>query len=563
MKLLIHPLAEPAEHGLGYRLRLAELNGLRTIGWLPRHDSRAQDKLAAVRTWRYARHCPRCLEETGRWLDDWTLAFLPFCERHQTWLTDSCWRCRRKLTWAAMRLTHCQCGADLREGKTAALDGGLQQLVAARGRPTAPQARTPAQLPVLSPTEFARLILAIGGAYAFPRTERAKRKICRSDFKQCAKVAVVAGAHLFPWPDAMCADLHDLLRRRSHATPEPMAITFARLYRPLHRELGEPTFEFLRAELSDFVNQYWPEPITRRHWPIQKPNEILIVPLSVAARKHGTRAATLLKICHAAQIAPRIKKPLQGRRPQRLLARKDIERLGAWINDLLSVRQAAQALGISRPRVLELIQGGELRTVVGRRTGAKLQRTALMSWVQRLLKRARHAESAPELVDLGHALRFIVPRGHFSTVLCAVERNKLPLYFTDNRPDRIVKLFVSRERLANCLALALNTEWMTVPEAARRLHVKEEVAYALVRQRLLASTVGRVTVRSCRVVGRDALDQFNARYISAVALARAHHTSPRSVVCRLRRVGIHPATGPAIDGCRQAFYQRRMIPARL
>jgi hypothetical protein len=240
-KLLIHPAAVPGEHRLGYLLRLAERNGLRSMAWLSQQALYDSDPDVVIRTWRYARHCSECLRDNEIWLDDWTLALLPFCERHAVWLADSCWRCRRKLTWATMRLTHCQCGADLRDGKTAALVGGLQQLVAARARPDAPREKIPPQLAVLSPPEFARLVLAIGGAYAFPRTERAKRKICRSDLKQCAKVAVVAGEHLFPWPNVMRDDLHELLRRRSPTAPEPMAITFARLYRPLHHELDDRT----------------------------------------------------------------------------------------------------------------------------------------------------------------------------------------------------------------------------------------------------------------------------------------------------------------------------------
>jgi excisionase family DNA binding protein len=558
--LLIRPAALHGEHRLGYFLRLAELNGLKSVGWLSSRALTDDSSDVAIRTWRYARHCPACLRETGVWRDDWTLALLPFCERHGSWLTDSCWRCRRKLVWTRMRLPHVQCGADLCDTATVPLAGTLRDIVAARTDPNAVCDKIPPELVSLALPELARLFMAIGGTYAFPRTPRAKRKLCRSDLKQCAKVAMVASEHLVPWPDAIRKDLDELLRRRSRTTPEPLATTFARLYRPLHRELDDPPFDFLRAEFDGFIAQWWPEPITRRHRAIQASNANVVLPMAVAARKQGARAATLLRMCRAARIAPRVRKASQGARQQRTLATADLERLDAWTRELITVREAAQVLGISRPRVRELVRAGELRALVARPSGAKLERASLLSWSNELLKRARPIASTQALVDFGHALRFLLPRGQLPSIIRAFADKQLHLYFTGSRPERLGALLINRERLCDFLESDPIGCWLTIPEVARRLRVKQEVAYALVRHHRLPSRARRVKMRTCQVVSDDALDQFNARYISAVKLARAHGTSPRAVVCRLRRAGIQPVTGPAVDGCRQAFYLRRKIP---
>lgn len=105
----------------------------------------------------------------------------------------------------------------------------------------------------------------------------------------------------------------------------------------------------------------------------------------------------------------------------------------------------------------------------------------------------------------------------------------------------------------------INPSSMTVPELAKRLSVKQEVAYHLVRTGHIVSREVLAGRRRLRLIDLRALEIFEAQYQSGVNLAKSYGTSPKSLREILRGKGIHPAIGPDVDGCRQYFYRRSEI----
>lgn len=63
---------------------------------------------------RSAQVCPRCLEEAGMALEDWDLAPVVACPKHDIALLDTC-TCGEPITWRRHQLHFCNCGNDLRE----------------------------------------------------------------------------------------------------------------------------------------------------------------------------------------------------------------------------------------------------------------------------------------------------------------------------------------------------------------------------------------------------------------------------------------------------------------
>jgi hypothetical protein len=66
-----------------------------------------------------SRICPLCVAEVGYGKLEWSLAPLPVCEKHGTYLIDSC-SCRPgvPLKNSRPRYAQCSCGSDLRHGRT-------------------------------------------------------------------------------------------------------------------------------------------------------------------------------------------------------------------------------------------------------------------------------------------------------------------------------------------------------------------------------------------------------------------------------------------------------------
>ena len=101
-----------------------------------------------------------------------------------------------------------------------------------------------------------------------------------------------------------------------------------------------------------------------------------------------------------------------------------------------------------------------------------------------------------------------------------------------------------------------NKDRWTVPQIAGILNVKQEVAYFLVRNGILASSVEVIGRREAAMVDREALDTFRTRYVFARDLARLHKTSSRSLQDRLVEINIHPVVSPSPGTCRQLIYEQ-------
>ena len=91
---------------------------------------------------------------------------------------------------------------------------------------------------------------------------------------------------------------------------------------------------------------------------------------------------------------------------------------------------------------------------------------------------------------------------------------------------------------------------LSVDEAAQWLGVKQQVAYDLVKQGLLATTKDELPGRR---VPQASLEDFKATYISLAEYAGSLNRAPRWL---LQTLSVRPVTGPTIDGSRQYFFRR-------
>jgi len=412
----------------------------------------------------------------------------------------------------------------------------------------------------LSCEQIAALVLALGASVAKPNAKRPKRALNRSDLAQCREVFLAGTKILLDWPRNFEERLRRLMKRVKNNRLPPLARAFAAVYRPIFCELPGQEFEFLRTAFVEFVGTYWPEPLTSRNRTLRRSRADAsdLMPLTRAAQEAGMRCTSLLKKCRMAGIKLRTRQPRQGKRTQRYVSRTAVRALSGDAQRNFGLRAAGRLIGLSAPRVRELIACGLLNAHQGKaRSSRSIPLQAIAELQDRLAKVARKSPTnASDYVPLGRALRYRIPPGQFAPLLATVLDGSVAAYFKDGAAQRFDRLMVKLVDDSLASSEQCDHAALSVPEAAKCLGVKQEVAYSLVRNGHLRAHRRRNGMRHSMTIQRDAVNDFLNRYVSAGEIARKRKTSARAVITLLATAGIDPVTGPNVDGCRQAFYLR-------
>ncbi|MPQ72243.1 hypothetical protein GC387_37485 [Pseudomonas sp. MWU12-2323] len=91
---------------------------------------------------------------------------------------------------------------------------------------------------------------------------------------------------------------------------------------------------------------------------------------------------------------------------------------------------------------------------------------------------------------------------------------------------------------------------LTIPDAAKQLGLKAQLAYHLVQRRSLASTLRNQT--QLWITAEPVADS-ERQSVALSTFAHDAQTSPKTLLAKLT---VQPVTGPTVDGCRQYFYRR-------
>lgn len=96
----------------------------------------------------------------------------------------------------------------------------------------------------------------------------------------------------------------------------------------------------------------------------------------------------------------------------------------------------------------------------------------------------------------------------------------------------------------------------SIPEAAKYLGIKQEVAYWLVRHQMLhAQRLPRKKGLGLRI-HRDEIKRFRQQFIFGTEIARQIGRSPKKTQLLLADQGIQAIIPDSIDPCRQLFFER-------
>lgn len=579
MSLLLRPTPDVMEGPSGYCLRVAEANLLPyghvaddalDVGDADVDIARLLQRWRTLRSgpsiWihRRARWCPVCLSQHGHGRIGWELLFADACADCGHWLLDACSICGDPVTWRRDALARCACGANLCDQPSRMAPAAVVKLSRAMEQLalSLPDCELP-HLRGLSIAQCSRLVRVLG-AYGLARHQRSPQKIVGADTLDVSwTISTIAGEILNNWPSGF----HAFLARQAgpHSTAVGrMTGVFGGFYGALYKGLQDPEFDWVRRAFEDFIAENWTGAIGRRNR--RMPDAVLArlawLPATEAASQLGISVRRLEHLIQAGQVAASRRKTVAGREFV-MVRREDVQALNGDATSDLTLTQAASLLGIKRQRLGRLLAGLCPAAVKLTWQGSPwvIPRDWLEVWLSRVGAQRLVHELQPGTVSLDSLLRYgPLDDQAMVELLNDIAADRIQLCGRLDRCRGIPGLLVDRQQVIGACHRS-GHDGLSVPLAAERLGVKQEVAYALIRAGLLSAEQRCHGRRSAAVVSEASIDMFNATYVFAAALARSLGRSPKAVVQALAEEQVEPIAGPSLSNCRQVVYARRDLVA--
>lgn len=507
----------------------------------------------------FRRWCPLCLKEGGVILGRWTLKLACVCTKHGVWLREDCAVCGRRGTWSEVDHLRCACLASLAGSAVEHADVLHVALLKVLGGAVDASCATLGEFAKLPPSLAHRVVRYLGPFASQLRPDH-PGQILNAHHLIVAKVVVMGAAKLLAsWP----AGLHGLMAELQESAPSSPSVrqTFSPLYRVLYCELLEPSMQFLRDAFESYLHEHWWGLVCRRNRLMQA-HTITSHPrltLPQAAAASGVPTSVVRHLVQAELIEAETA-PLPCGRTSKTVHVDELLDIRAATEGAHSLKDAARLLALPECRVRMLIDAAVITPLISRRSNGKASAWLIgKAEVDRM-----HVWPLVSTGRLGKTVHDVLKYGRLSEreaidLIKAVCNGELKSYAPVGGAVSIGRAMMNSLEVQKWLKArrAVSLDGMSVDQAARVLKLKQQVAYDLVRSRLLRSTHG--DCHGHRISLGD-LKQFKENYVSLAELARAEHRAPRAL---LRELGIEPVTGPSIDGARQYFFRRGDLPGSM
>lgn len=589
---LLHPHLIEGEGVQGFRLRLANANGLtastlKAVGvyfsvpmlkasrCLP--DEPASHPLVAYATyiaqqwdtckqiWNVGncRCCPLCLREGGYWRIGWELLFFDVCATHGCWLIDHCDRCGSAITWKRQSLMQCDCGHRYANSNAREAPASNQILACDLQRKFADQNIHSDMLPLdgLNFEQATRMIRFLG-TYSQSHVGRLPQKVQNLGAMDVSWQITSIAAEIFNrWPENLERILHSMLAQTTSTAGQKFPARFGYFYSLLYRRFGDQEFVMLRTAFENFVAENWRGPIAKRHRRLHTAmlKRTAWVPASHARRQLQVSTSRLAELVRTGEVVGEERLTKTGRRFL-VVHRDSIVAMRPALNDELDLSTTSEMLGLTKARLRSVLPQlfPEARKIEGDANRWAISRLGVEA-ILRICSVPSISEVADGQVSMDHILRFwCCSETEIASLLVNIRNGVLqPIgrLEPEGGLSRLVLNEVHARQLVDQGRNKDHDKW-TIPQVAEMMDVKQEVAYFLVRQGLLATSTEVIGRRETAMVSRNGLDAFHSQYVLARDLAKLHKTSSRSLQSRLAEVNIHPVVSPLLGACRQVIYEK-------
>lgn len=588
--LAVVPKIEQEEGLLGYLYRLAGMNALsgeellaayRADGapethadapghWRGEAEELRRPGTSPVRVWshRAIRCCPSCLDEGQYWRASWHLSLYTCCTRHKLGLIDRCPSCGEALTSSTMSTFICDgCRASLKGTHLVQIPADSDALLVAReleARLLLRKRRREKPGSQLSLSDFHEVALRLGVRGSPSSRTKPMKPSNIGALSVAGPIAAKAGRALSNWPLGFMHLLDSIRTQRKSGQTWQIPRAIGPLYDDIYKALPGSQFAFLRSGFEEYVRDHWQAPVALRNRNLSQ--ELIEnhrwVSRGEAARNLGVDTPLIDYLVDSGQMQFREHSYPSGRQV-RVVDMNLPEPLLERLRKAITLEQAAEQLAIGKTRTRQLAAEGVLTTFGG--TPPKGARWWIDSVAVNQLHDTPLLPTPPDFVVLPvtHFARHLaMTQAEFSALAQSITRGSLRALSPGGTRAPFGQWLLAEQEVRSWrLHRHSQASGISISQAAKKLGVKEEVAYALARLGLLRTDTERHGNRKTQTVSTASLARFRRIYVLAPEIAALLNTDPRAIAKRLISAGIKPVAGPTLHGapCRQYVWRRDLI----
>jgi len=312
--------------------------------------------------------CPACLRESAYCRRLWDLVPVTTCHFHKCLLVDACPKCNKSITWARKYVCYCPCGFDWRDSPSEILEDSELEAghhihnLCNRTRNTGGEALNPKVDPLLELNldDYIAALLLIAGQHVGVGTGKGHHIASSKQYPGLHSLITRAFLVFKNWP----YNFHQFLdwrrssRQSNSTTGTGLEKEFGRFHYLLHRFLFPPSFDFMRVAYNDYVNL---RRIRRRSkhaksLSVSKPNKRYISKSDVMIRL-GVDGSIVDQLIQYGKLDCIVKKK---KRPRYLIEVSSLEKVQSELPNRVTLGNAANILGMTSEKVLELVRNGSL-----------------------------------------------------------------------------------------------------------------------------------------------------------------------------------------------------------
>lgn len=581
-KLPIHPPIRPDESGIGYLMRLDEINDYR--GYLLRKHPN-KDVTALLRRWQQGlssqlteqieaigphhlvskiRYCPHCHREGAYLKAEWLLSYSVVCRKHQVELIDHCGGCLEVRDRHGGLSAHTRCGFNYGTVVGVRTTDELQLLQRfVMGDETDIQYRG------MLGHGFSELSLheRLHVLDTFVWVASAKRIDLEDLQAEAAQCSVSWMRNILkPVANAIAKEsgfirFLNFLSVKGASQYSGDREFFQHFYNQLFNRMQHSCFDRFKQLLEAYIHDSWQRTLTKRNKHLS--SELIYnhpwLSLTDACRIFDLSRSSVLFAIKTNMIGYQIAKH-DGRvtytvyRPDLLSRREEIA-------ERVTAVEAAAILGVTKKQFLKFRQMGLFKRVTPPQKEIcshwSYSRSELEQFIAELCD-CPVTTSFNGQISLSKAMR-LYWRQLDAGVADMAMLIKQQLVAAKRCPTQtgLRQLVVDQASLGEVLAGNKVHDILTVPELAKVLKINEEFTYQLVNLGLLACQTDQS--RHARVIAHEQLEDFKQRFVLLSKLSKCLGLNSRDLMRYFAAKGVYPVGHNRPRQLRQKVYIREQI----
>lgn len=470
---------------------------------------------------------------------------MPICLEHQCWLVDTCDGCNRPLTWRTARYQSCRCGTSLTEIFAPALSSDLVTL----SRPI--NAKRPSSWWAALPLEHRwKLVNFFGALHAYGLLGKPLKKASIASIGNTRDLITSGTAILLGGEQSF----HELLcririRPAAEISAQLLKEAFPTLLRKMRRQLpaleSETLFTWVRSFL--LANSNNDVSISWKH-------SGATVSAAECARHLNVRAERLSNILSSHGIASKTRITTAGR-TMLTVAPKIVREIRERMSKIVSRRSVSTTYGLSPSRQAALMEAGLIRGIAHKVDAGSV--AALIECIP-FVQTKECRQNLPDLISLDQVLRTLVPLPLSVAFFRSLLHGEIRCERLAAHCRHLRDLVVSRSDIQTLFDVVQKPadEFISIPDAASQLKLKQEVVYHLVNHGVIKVVPQRIGRRFARFIKFQELARFNEKIESLVSAASRHGISRQAALSWANETGKEIVSGPTVDGGRQYFIRK-------